>query len=102
MCIRVALSLGILALMIGSGLAAQTPATLVGPEDQARQISVTVWLNLHNKATLDAMVPDMYDKSSPNYHQFLTMKDFNLSWGTQNSAAASLACFSSAEILSFS
>jgi subtilase family serine protease len=76
MCIRASLSLGILALMIGSGLAAQTPATLVGPEDQARQISVTVWLNLHNKATLDAMVPDMYDKSSPNYHKFLTMKDF--------------------------
>jgi subtilase family serine protease len=76
MCIRVCLSVGFLALMTGSGLAAQTPATMVGPEDQSKQLSVTVWLNLHNKATLDSMVPDMYDKNSPNYHKFLTLKEF--------------------------
>jgi subtilase family serine protease len=37
---------------------------------------VTVWLNLHNKAGLDALVQEMYDKSSPNYHKFLNMKEY--------------------------
>jgi subtilase family serine protease len=48
----------------------------LGPEDQSKQISVTVWLNLHNKAALDTIVEQMYDKTSPNYHKFLTMKEF--------------------------
>jgi len=45
-------------------------ATNLGPEDQSKQISVSVWLNLHNQAALDARVSQMYDKSSANYHQF--------------------------------
>jgi subtilase family serine protease len=68
--------LGVLA-MAGSAFAAPPQATNMGPEDQSKQISVTVWLNLHNKAALDTMVQQMYDKTSANYHQFLTMKQFN-------------------------
>jgi subtilase family serine protease len=74
---RFSLSLGTLALIVSSGFAATPQTTNLGHEDQSRPISVTVWLNLHNKATLDAMVQDMYDKSSPNYHRFLTLKEFN-------------------------
>ena len=74
--ILASLSLGILALMAGSGFAATHMQADLGPEDQSKQISVTVWLNLHNKASLDTIVEQMYDKTSPNYHKFLTMKEF--------------------------
>jgi subtilase family serine protease len=74
--ILASLSLGILALMAGSGFAATHMQADLGPEDQSKQISVTVWLNLHNKAALDTIVEQMYDKTSPNYHRFLTMKEF--------------------------
>jgi subtilase family serine protease len=70
--------LGVLSFGVGSALAAPaTPMTNMGPEDPSTQISVTVWLNLHNKAALDNMVDQMYDKTSANYHQFLTLKQFN-------------------------
>jgi subtilase family serine protease len=76
--LRSAASLGFLALTVGSAVAAPpAQATNLGPEDQSKQISVTVWLNLHNQAALDTMVQQMYDKTSPNYHQFLTLKQFN-------------------------
>lgn len=74
--ILASLSLGIFALMAGSGFAATHMQADLGPEDQSKQISVTVWLNLHNKAALDTIVEQMYDKTSPNYHKFLTMKEF--------------------------
>jgi subtilase family serine protease len=45
----------------------------LSPEDSDKQISVTVWLNLHNKSALDALVRDLYDKNSPNFHHWLTM-----------------------------
>lgn len=78
---QMGMSLGTLALMVSSGFAATPQATNLGPEDQAKQISVTVWLNLHNKAALDTMVQQMYDKSSPNYHKFLTLKEFKNQFG---------------------
>jgi hypothetical protein len=31
----------------------------LGPEDASKQITVNVWLNLHNKATLDKLVDQM-------------------------------------------
>ena len=74
--ILASLSLGIFALMAGSGFSATHMQADLGPEDQSKQISVTVWLNLHNKAALDTIVEQMYDKTSPNYHKFLTMKEF--------------------------
>jgi len=73
----VALWLGVFALMVGSAFAAPpNQGTNMGPEDQNKQISITVWLNLHNKATLDAMVQDIYDQDSANYHHFLTMEEY--------------------------
>jgi subtilase family serine protease len=69
-------ALSILALTVGAASAAPAGMTTVGPENPDAQISVTVWLNLHNKAQLDAMVQGMYDKSSPNYHQFLTLAQY--------------------------
>lgn len=73
MSIRFSLWLGVLTLMAGSAFA---QGTNMGPEDETKQISVTVWLNLHNKQGLDSLVQQMYDKDSPNYHQFLTLEQY--------------------------
>jgi subtilase family serine protease len=72
--------------------AAQSPpppaATNLGPEDPDLQISVTVWLNLHNRSTLDALVQDIYDETSPSYHHFLTMAEYKTQFApTANDAA---------------
>src|SRR5271155_2693648 len=88
--VRFTLSLGSLALIVASGFAATPQATNLGPEDQSKPISVTVWLNLHNKATLDAMVQDMYDKSSPNYHRFLTLSEFKKQFAPTAKEAATV------------
>jgi hypothetical protein len=52
-------------LIAASGFAASSQQIKMGPEDSSKTISVTVWLNLHNKATLDTLVQQMYDKTSP-------------------------------------
>jgi subtilase family serine protease len=71
-------ALGVFALTASLAFAAPAAqGTNMGPEDASKPISVTVWLNLHNQAGLDSMVQQMYDKTSPNYHKFLTMKQFN-------------------------
>jgi subtilase family serine protease len=78
-------------LLIGSGfsqsstsrhaIANNTPrfgadAQDLGPEESARPISVTVWLNQRNKADLDSLVQQMYQKDSPNYHHWLTHDEY--------------------------
>jgi subtilase family serine protease len=73
MSVQFSVWLGVLTLMASSAFA---QGTNMGPEDESKQISVTVWLNLHNKQGLDALVQQMYDKDSPNYHQFLTMEQY--------------------------
>ena len=85
--------LGILALTAGSASAASPKSAIVGPEDQNKQISVTVWLNLHNKATLDDMVKDMYDESSPNYHHFLTKEQYQSQFAPSAEDAAQVRSF---------
>jgi subtilase family serine protease len=87
--IRVCLWLGVLALMVGSGFAAPpNQSTNLGPEDQEKQITVTVWLNLHNKAALDSLVQKMYDKNSPNYHHWLTMEQYKTQFAPTAKEAA--------------
>ena len=49
---------------------------MLGPEDQAKQINVTFWLNQHDKAGFDEAVRQMYDRNSPNYHHWLTLNEY--------------------------
>jgi subtilase family serine protease len=70
------LCLGLLAPLAPAAAAAKNQGTNMGPEDTSKVISVTVWLNLHNKPALDALVQQIYDKGSPNYHQWLTISQF--------------------------
>lgn len=85
--------LGVLALTVGSAHAASPKPEVLGPEDQNKQISVTVWLNLHSKATLDDMVKDMYDESSPNYHHFLTKDQYLSQFAPSAADAAQVRSF---------
>jgi subtilase family serine protease len=55
---------------------ANNQRVFVGAEDQAAPLTVTVWLKQHNEAALDALLQQMYDKSSPNYHHWLTMDQY--------------------------
>ena len=38
-------------------------------------------LPLRNQAALDKLLQDLYDPSSPNYHQFLTVEEFTTMFG---------------------
>lgn len=48
----------------------------LGPEDGSKLLTVSVWLNEHNKAGLDEMVRQMYLPGSPTYHHFLTRDQY--------------------------
>jgi subtilase family serine protease len=43
----------------------------LGPLTTATRIDVSIWLKPHNRAELDALAAQLYDKSSPNYRKFL-------------------------------
>src|SRR6202140_1775769 len=49
---------------------------MLGAEDQSKQIKATFWLNQHNKARFDELVRQMYDRTSPNYHHWLTLNQY--------------------------
>jgi subtilase family serine protease len=91
---RLALGLGVLAVLLtGAAAAPNKQGTVVGPEDESKPLTVTVWLNMHNKPALDALVQDAYDKSSPNFHHFLTMKQFKEQFAPSAEDAAAVREF---------
>ena len=47
-------------------------AKKLGPEKTSTTINVTLWLQPHNQAALDTLAEQLYDKTSPNYHKWLT------------------------------
>jgi hypothetical protein len=50
-------------------------AKKLGAEDPAKTIEVSVWLNLHNRAALDTLAQQLYDRTSPNYRHWLKTAD---------------------------
>jgi subtilase family serine protease len=92
------LGIGLISSMVWPQLVgAQSPARRaganLGPEDPDKQISVTVWLNLHNKGALDTLVQDMYDKNSASYHRFLSLEQFKAQFGPTAEDAAAVRDF---------
>lgn len=81
------------ALAIPSNKLAAQSRTNLGPEDPNKQITVTLWLNLSNKPALDALVRQMYDKKSPNYHHFLTMEQYTAQFAPKAEQAAAVRDF---------
>lgn len=65
----------------------------MGPEDESKSITVTVWLNMHNKPALDALVEQMYDSTSPSYHHFLTMQEYKDQFAPTAKEAAAVRDF---------
>ncbi len=65
----------------------------LGPEDLSKPITVTVWLNQHNKAGLDELVKQMYQKGSPNYHHWLTLEQYKASFAPTAEDVATMRDF---------
>lgn len=61
---------------LASGGRALSNAQILGAENPSKQIAVTFWLKQHDKAGLDELVRQMYDRNSPNYHHWLTLKEY--------------------------
>ena len=64
----------------GQFIAHNTPryvatAKNLGAENPAKAMEVTIWLNLHNRAGLDALAEQVYDRTSPSYHHWLKAAD---------------------------
>lgn len=55
-----------------------TSAKYLGAEDPTKTIEVSIWLKPHNKAGLDQLAHDLYDRTSPVYHQWLKAADIGL------------------------
>lgn len=60
----------------GQFIAHNTPgyvktAKNLGTEDPSKTIEVSIWLNPHNRAEMDAAAQDLYDRTSANYSHFL-------------------------------
>ncbi len=48
----------------------------LGTVDPAQTIEVSIWLNPHNRAGMDALAAQLYDRTSPNYRHFLNRAQF--------------------------
>jgi len=77
-------------------------ASDLGPEDASKQITVNVWLNLHNKPALDKLVKQMYEEGSPTYHRWLTMEQYKTSFAPTARDAAVMREFLESHNLSVS
>jgi subtilase family serine protease len=98
---RVFLCLILFALALApAAVAAPQQGTVIGPEDQSKPITITVWLNLHNRPALDSLVEQMYDSSSPNYHHFLTMQEYTEQFAPSAKDAAAVRDFLTANNMS--
>ena len=62
----------------------------LGAEDLSKKITVTVWLKHHNQPVFDELVREMYDKSSPNYHHFLTLEQYHANFAPTAQEAATV------------
>ena len=49
----------------------------LGSEESSKQVTIHMWLKLHNEDALRELVRQQYDESSPNYHVWLTRDEFN-------------------------
>ena len=50
-------------------------ATRLGSAEPTMQMSVTVWLKMHNKRKFDQMLENLYDPESADFHHWLTPAD---------------------------
>src|SRR5580693_3717837 len=77
-----------LATRVSAPIGVQLSGRLPGPQ----QLNLALTLPLRNEAQLDALVNQLYDPSSPNYRQFLSVEQFTAQFGpTANDYAQVIA-----------
>ncbi|HVR26803.1 MAG TPA: S53 family peptidase [Candidatus Polarisedimenticolia bacterium] len=47
----------------------------LGAKDSSQTVDVSIWLNPHNRAALDALASELYNPSSPSYRHWLKSSD---------------------------
>ncbi|HEV2271544.1 MAG TPA: S53 family peptidase [Steroidobacteraceae bacterium] len=67
--------------------------TYVKPESPTTVIEVTVWLNTHDRAAMDALARELYDPSSPNYRRWLTRQEIAERFAPSANEAATVRQF---------
>jgi subtilase family serine protease len=68
-------------------------AQRLGVTDATRTIDVVVWLNIRNRAELDKLAGELYDRASANYHQWITAAQFANRFAPTPEDAATVAGF---------
>ncbi|HEY4977720.1 MAG TPA: S53 family peptidase, partial [Candidatus Acidoferrum sp.] len=68
-------------------------AQMLGRENTANVIDVSVWLKLHDRAALDSLAKDLYNPSSPNYRHWLKQADFSARFGPTSADVKAVSDF---------
>jgi subtilase family serine protease len=71
----------------------------LGPEQSSKQVTIHVWLQIHNADALRELVEQQYDESSANYHVWLTRDQFNVQFAPTAREAATVQSFLTAHNL---
>jgi subtilase family serine protease len=66
---------------VGQQITNNTPpyvstAKNLGTDNPSQVIEISLWLQPHNRAQMDELARDLYDRDSPNYRHFLTSAQF--------------------------
>jgi subtilase family serine protease len=72
----------------------------LGAVEPSTVIDVSIWLNPHNKADLDALAKDLYDPGSPNYRHWLTKAEFTAKYAPTAKEAKTVQDFLTSNKLS--
>ncbi len=65
----------------------------LGPVAPSTLIDVSIWLKPHNKAGLDVLVSNLYNRNSPQYHHWLTKAQFVAEYAPTAAEAAAVTHF---------
>jgi subtilase family serine protease len=91
----------LLALSVGSGFAQSVDEQALaveksnflsgsrnlGPEDASKVIRVTIWLKQRNQEAFSELVKQIYTPGSPQFHHFITRKEYNANFAPSEAAA---------------
>jgi kumamolisin len=68
-------------------------AQFAGHHDPRAELDISMALPLRNAAALDTFLFQLRDKSSPNYHKFLTQKQFTAAYGPTQAQVTEVETF---------
>jgi len=82
----------------------QTPSFVstakdLGPEELSKQVTIHVWLRMHNVESLQKLVQQQHDPTSGNYRSWLTREEFSAKYAPSAQEAVTVQKFLSAHNL---